>query len=266
MAELKLQNMKMMSDGELEIAIANCFDYSPETTPVDRLAILQEAQFYTRELERRNDAFIAKRDLWLEITVVVLITLELCLGFYEGAKQSISATKEQQALSDLQSNMALTAKVLSGLEKTTEKMNEGVQKELDLYYEPSVLVTYVFQHDSDFLEIYNYGRTGITVYGIKIYEQVCSLEKPMRIASGVKNDLGSWSVVNQVMNRVISSGGTEPLTIYFRTENGREFRHQVLVDRVPVQEGHGAIVLNQNTEPAIWDRELAQASVKKCPR
>jgi hypothetical protein len=77
MEHLMLQDIKKMSEEELNIAIKNCFDYAPEATPIDRLAVLEEAQFYTRELERRDDAFVSKRDLWLEIIVIGLITMEL---------------------------------------------------------------------------------------------------------------------------------------------------------------------------------------------
>lgn len=265
MAELKLQNMKTMTGIELEIAIKNCFDYSPQTTPVDRLAVLQEAQFYTRELECRNDAFIAKRDLWLEIAIIVLITAELLLGFYEGAKQSTSATKQQQVLSDLQSDMALTAKVLTGLEKTTEKMNEGVQKELELYYEPSVLIAHVHQNGGDVLEIHNYARTRIAIFGIKARNDVCSLERPINVSSNSTSVLESIFVMDKVVRRVETSDANTLLTLYFKAENGHEFKHEVLVVRLPVVEGIGVSFERQNTQPMIWDSELAQSSLGKCP-
>ena len=42
MQEVKLQNIAKMSDEEFKIAIEGCFDYAPEATLVDCLAILQE--------------------------------------------------------------------------------------------------------------------------------------------------------------------------------------------------------------------------------
>ena len=255
-----------MSEDELEIAILNCFNYAPQTTEVDRLGILQEAEFYTRELARRQDDKNATRDLVLEIIIIVLIALELALGLYQIREQAIYAAQEQEAFFNLQGQMASTTGILSNLAATTAKMNTGVQKELDLYYEPSLVITYVFKRNDDFLEIHNYGRTGITVFGVKTRERVCSLETPMRIASGVDNDLDWHFVIDRVVSPVISSGGSAPLTIYFKAENGKEYQHQVLVDRFPVVAGHGVTIINQNTEPSTWGRELAQRSAGKCPR
>jgi hypothetical protein len=111
MHEVKLQNIAKMSDEELRIAIEGCFDYAPEVTPVDRLAILQEAQFYTRELEHREqqrewnsidkDRTIEEKrhreGRLLELVVIFLIGLELLVAL-AGIWITIRESKEQDEL------------------------------------------------------------------------------------------------------------------------------------------------------------------------
>ena len=45
MNHLRLSNLSKLTDEELKLAVETCFEYAPEATPVDGLAILQEAQF-----------------------------------------------------------------------------------------------------------------------------------------------------------------------------------------------------------------------------
>ncbi len=71
--ELKLSNIKLMTEEQLEHAIVDCFEYAPDASPIDRLAVLQEADFYRRELDRRHDDKVELRSLLLEIAVIGLI-------------------------------------------------------------------------------------------------------------------------------------------------------------------------------------------------
>src|SRR5258708_40039075 len=111
MQELKLKNNAKMSDEELEIAIEGCFDHAPEASPVDRLAIIQQAQFYTRELERREQQRewkLAAKDRTieekrhrvgrlLELIVIFLIGLELVAAVV-GIWMTVRESKEQDEL------------------------------------------------------------------------------------------------------------------------------------------------------------------------
>jgi hypothetical protein len=110
---------------------------------LDRPAILAEAQFYLREIDRRYESWISWRDLILEIVVIILIGLELYFGITEGNKQamilnqvnsSTAATadtmkvlqKAQQALLDEQT------KSLTSLTQMNEKLQTSVQKTGDM--------------------------------------------------------------------------------------------------------------------------------------
>jgi hypothetical protein len=61
MIELKLTNISKMTDEDPKVAIEDCFEEAPNTTPIDRLAFLMEAQFYQTELDRRRVAWAGGR-------------------------------------------------------------------------------------------------------------------------------------------------------------------------------------------------------------
>jgi hypothetical protein len=248
--------------------------------PADFIA----AQFYVGELDRReNRRANAERDrvetrrhridLGIDLLIVALIGVEIFLGISAGLQQSRQAAKELKAsgdllavLSDLQRSSQATAATLEALKGTTESMNEHTKKQLELNYEPSLLVTPAHQSGNDVLEVRNNGRTSITIIGVKARNDVCTLEKPMTISSAVSGFLESSFVLDRTIRRVVTSGGSSPLTIYFRTETGQEFKHEALVNRLPVVEGARVEIQYQNTEPVVWDRELAKLSAGKCPR
>jgi hypothetical protein len=154
MLEINLTQIDKLTRKQLKKAIENCFEYAPEASPVDRLAILQEAQFYTRELERRDDSRISNRDFLLEIVVIILIGMELWFGIYEGNKQSA-------ILDNLQNNSAATAATLSLLESTTESMNRAAQRQAGALSEVAVDITY---YDSAIV-ITNTGQLDLALRG-----------------------------------------------------------------------------------------------------
>src|SRR2546430_8667826 len=62
-------------------------------------ALLQEAQFYMSELERRAGSRIALRDLLLEIVVIFLIGGEILLGIKAGRDEDKLMDKQNKILS-----------------------------------------------------------------------------------------------------------------------------------------------------------------------
>jgi len=49
---MQLEEMEKWRKEDLRVHINACFEHAQETEGEDRLAVLLEAQFYTRELER----------------------------------------------------------------------------------------------------------------------------------------------------------------------------------------------------------------------
>lgn len=120
MQELKLENIEKLSKTELKLAKVDCFETAPEADPVDRLAILQEAQFYTRELERRIDSRVSIRDFVLEIVVIALIGWEIYMGYWQDAQQSAQFEKQQEVMTKLEQSADATAATLTALQTANE--------------------------------------------------------------------------------------------------------------------------------------------------
>lgn len=166
MRELKLQNIAKMSDKELKVAIEDCFDYAPEATPVDRLAILQEAQFYTRELERREQQRewkLAAKDrtveesrhrvgCFLELTVILLIGLEL-VAAVAGIWITVRESKEQDEIT--RQNL-----------ETMVDMNKAMQRQVGQLLPISLeIVCDDSEHEAYNIVVDNVGRTEVELLG-----------------------------------------------------------------------------------------------------
>jgi hypothetical protein len=251
-----LGNIEKLNRKELKAAIEACFEHTSEVSPVDRLAVLQEAQFYMRELERRHDSWISFRDLFLEVVVVGLIGWEIWLGYKEMRTQATEFSQESQILSNMENNSATTSQNLITASNILTTMSGNLQREVDFYYEPSVLVTYRPQFGSHVLDIHNFGRSMISIVGVKSNGKACALQPPLTVSSGAPRPLEPGIFVNDSITRVISSDANTEMTIYFKAKNGEEFLHRALMVRVPVADGTAIILEQQKTERIASSRGL----------
>jgi hypothetical protein len=184
MQELKLQNIAKMSDEELEIAIEGCFDHAPEASPVDRLAILQEAQFYTRELERREQQRewkLAAKDRTieekrhragrrLELIVIFLIGLEL-VAAVAGIWITVRESKEQDELA--RQNL-----------ETMLEMNKATQRQVGQLLPISLeIVCDESEHEAYNIVVDNVGRTEVELLGHRFGDgKSLFLKSPSKLA------------------------------------------------------------------------------------
>lgn len=221
--ELKLENISKMSKEELRIAIAAALEHARESSPIDRLAMLQEAQFYTRELEHRHDSRISLRDLVLEIVVILLIGGEILLGYRQGRDEAEASALERQVLSHLEESSAATAGSLTALQETSKQMNEAVQKELAFSYEVSLNVK--FDITSDRIIITNEGRTNVALWGSKVGKSVVVMEKGLRMLTPGVPYLITGHEVTTGLTGVVPKGGFAPVpfVMYVKNERGEEF-------------------------------------------
>lgn len=191
MEHIELNEIEDMTSKQLKRAIQDCFEYAPEANAVDRLAILEEAQFYTRELENRRDSRVSIRDFILEIFVIVLIGWEIHMSYRAERLQTQNFEKEQQVFTNLQASSAATAGTLIALQETSKQMNEAVQKELAVSYEVSLNVKY--DTTTDRIIINNEGRASVTLWGSKVGKSGILMEKaPRTLTPGVP-----YSIVGQ---------------------------------------------------------------------
>jgi hypothetical protein len=115
---MRINELDAKSDEQLRRLADESFASMEERGVVEAPQHLQTAQFYLSLLNRRHDDRVAKRDLRLEITVIVLIALEIIFGLFEGSKQA-------DILSNMQTSTAATAKALQDQGVVLSKMNDN---------------------------------------------------------------------------------------------------------------------------------------------
>ena len=119
---MKAKELKHASIDELEARADRCFDLAPSPADEpprfldsgDKIQLLLEAQFYLTTVARKHDDHIARRDLWLELAVIVLIFGEILLSIY-GIRAGIREAKEQ-------------ASVLSNIDRSTKDSADAMSQ------------------------------------------------------------------------------------------------------------------------------------------
>jgi hypothetical protein len=182
--EITLSRIDKMTDVELEDAIQACFAAAPETGRLNRLAILLEAQFYRTEQHRRADEKAQRDrdevetdrwrvDLRNERVIILMIGIEILLAIglsiwgdrrqTQDVNQQLQAFAEmQKVLAHLDQSTSATARTLEQLQKTSEDMDESLEKQVALFYD--VQLSIGFDESSERLLITNtsHGRVSIT--------------------------------------------------------------------------------------------------------
>ena len=173
MQEVSLKRIDKLSKKELRQAIEDCFEEAPERDPVDRLAILQEAQFYTQELDRRHDSWISIRDFLLEIAVLGLISWEIHMGYQQQTHQDQAFEKEKVIWEHMDTSTKATADTMTALKTTTEIMSDSLQKQVALFYD--VQINVIYNEGPKKLTLINTGRSNVTLWSQRVGEKTVPL-------------------------------------------------------------------------------------------
>jgi hypothetical protein len=194
---VKLEDYENWNKKKLRQIINACFEHAPDAEPVDRLAVLLEAQFYTREMERRSDSWISRRDFFLEIVVILLIGWEVLMGYKQDHLQNQTA-------------------------QTMGVMNIALQQQLALFYEVSV--TPLWDGTTKKITVVNNGRTNIALWGSKFAGEPAHIEDSRMLAPLGTYVIDSESLYNNVL-KIVPKGSNKfvPLDLYFKNERGEEF-------------------------------------------
>jgi hypothetical protein len=177
----------------------------PITGGMDKPALLLEAQFYMTEMDRRHDNWIAWRDFVLEVVVIALIGIEIWVGVGQGKV----VDQQTKILRDLLTSSSATTKVL--------------QDQLDVFYEPSVVGSFV-PATKEF-NLLNNGRTNIELWGSKLaggkpvvfkQAQLLTLNAGYRFAA---------STLYDELSQYVKKGSSVnlPYDVYLRNERGKEY-------------------------------------------
>jgi len=206
------------------------------TGGMEKPALLLEAQFYMNEMDRRHDNWIARRDLILEVIVIVLIGMEIVLGWCQGKV----IDKQTKILQDVSASSLATVKVL--------------QNQLDLFYEPSVAGSFV--PTTKEFNLLNNGRTNIELWGSKLANGkpvLFKLASMLPLNAGYR--FGANALYNQ-LSELVKSRSTLflPYDVCLRNEGGKEYiaHFQLAVFR---QQGTLMIFTQLNgVEPSKWSQ------------
>jgi hypothetical protein len=217
MKELKLANINKLTNDELKQAIEDCFEEAPDTAPVDRLAILQEAQFYQTEIDRRHGSWVELRSLVLEIAVIILILGEILLSIY-GIRLAIREDEDEAAV------MVKQNTILSNLQTSTQATASMLGEELDLEYTLAINVEY---NGSESVTVFNNSRSEAILGGVRVDGVLGKIKEghPFVIAdhNSVRINLSDYDL----KLRQKGIGNTKPfifpIEIYISNVRGKEF-------------------------------------------
>jgi hypothetical protein len=251
----QLEVVESLSKKQLREKINHCFWLADTRGNTERQGHIAEAQFYMSVLDRRHDSWISTRDLILEVIVILLIGGEIILGYYQGRDEARAAALQYKVLSHLETSSGATAENLKTL-------NEKLQNEVDFYYEPSVYLTYTRDKGQNDLELHNNTRTNVTLFAAQINpKNTCVLDAPIGIGFGGSRRL-TWSVLDRVMQSVTGSDAPRNVSLYIRTENGKDYHLDAAFDRWSQGYEIGLTVRDLGMTKVDWKREYAEVSKK----
>ena len=251
---LSLTQIDKLSRKQLKRAIEDCFEHAPEADPTDRLAILEEAQFYTRELERRSDSWVSLRDFVLEIVVIALIGWEIHMGYRQEADQATQFGSQQAIFQNLQNSSEATASTLTALKGTTETMNGALQKQLALFYDVSVNV--LFDPEKKLVSFVNNGRTNVSIWGTRMADEPLSLLNEGRIIPpGGAYQIPGGPTGDLLITRFPKpSKGFLPFEVFIKNERGEQFIQRGYVGIRWGNEVPEIVVQTSSIVPESWNK------------
>jgi hypothetical protein len=129
--ELDIEKLERLSPAELRGKADECFRLLETCGQEQKPAVLGQAQFYLAEVDRREDARIARRDFFLELLVIILILGEIIFGLYEGHEQAKILERMDKSTADT----AMVMKDASAALKTLtdeQKMSLEGQKQANV--------------------------------------------------------------------------------------------------------------------------------------
>jgi hypothetical protein len=215
---ISIEEIENLSEKQLRIRVNEWFAYLAACGNEQRAGVVAQAEFYMRELERRENAEVAARDFGfstrdlemanrsytMEKSVIALIGLEIIIaiaglwyGIHEGNKQQTVLEQmgknthdtagilsgQGEVLGKMNTNTHDTVEAVGKLQKVQNdsleaqkntlksigKMNDSLQRQLDLAFAVSVLVT--ADEGAKQITVANLTKTGIYIWGGKYEDE-----------------------------------------------------------------------------------------------
>lgn len=129
---MNIEEFEKATEKDLRRKANECFDKLKDSGSQEWPALLLSARFFLDEIERREHDRVAKRDLFLELVVILLIGLELYFGFTGGNAQlgvlqklNTNASQTTTAVRELAEEQRTA---LDAIRKLDERVQEQSQK------------------------------------------------------------------------------------------------------------------------------------------
>jgi hypothetical protein len=258
---MTLEEFENATENQLRKRANDCFTKAEVSGGGDKPHLYAEAQFYIGEMERRKQGKANTVSFWMEVGVIILILGEIIMGIYEGNVQAQLLGKQTGILEKLDASTSATSQTLQSLQSTTEVMNRGVQSQLALFYDPSVVVSFVSTTRK--LNVINNGRTNISLWGSKLGESPATLFKQPYILVPT----GGYEFSSEELYRQLSSLLSDrsslslPYDVYIKTEVGKEF--VVHCNLAAFRQGEVISILTQinSISPTKWSTRYKLALI-----
>jgi hypothetical protein len=208
---MTFEQLEKASKKELRNEALDRFNRYNESAP-GGVECLWEAQFFMQELDRRKSAWIATRDLWLAVVMILLICLQLVLAFI-GIREG---NKQTQVLNNLQTSTAATAATL--------------KEQLAMQYRVFVGATY----GGGTLHLFNNSKAEIYLCGLKVGNNPALAigSAPTSVAEHMEMPIVLERYYPRIYDRVQTFAPAPlPRSVYLKNATGEEF---VLKGKLPI--------------------------------
>jgi hypothetical protein len=237
---MQLERLEKLSKKKLREGLNGRFQNAADADSLERRSVYYaESDFYLREIERRR----ARWDRIMEIIIVVMIGAELLLAVQGGDLQVATVHHEEAAFNGLQQSLNLT-------EKNLEALNQKLQSELDLAYEPSLNVQ--FDRTKGSLEIENRGKANIELWGERINDRLNSEKHPIVITTGWPNRV---SLPTGLMKGIAKGNLMGTVVLYLKTGAEKEYEAVCTLENQRVDEGFSIGVGKVQIKAANWSQK-----------
>jgi hypothetical protein len=234
---MRVEELQSMSEADLLRKADDIFRRTETeiASMLDKPGLYAEARFYLEEIENRRNDKISRRDFRMELIVIALIALELVAAVVlailganqqsKDVKQQLKAFSDMQVvLSHMQDTSKATADTMAALKTTTETMASSLQKQVALFYDVSISITY--NQEKKRLTFVNLGRTNVVLWGLKFFDESPVLETSGRT---VQANGGAYEIdiaekyATAVARLRKGETGLAPFEVYIKNERGEEF-------------------------------------------
>jgi hypothetical protein len=134
---MRAEELDNLTEDELQQRANDCFIQADNTNfrvsvgGFERLRLHLEAQFYMTAVARKRDDRTARRDFWMEVSVIVLISIEIILSLVFGFLALREGRQQAKILSQMDTSTGATATAMQAASLSLTTLANDQAKSLD---------------------------------------------------------------------------------------------------------------------------------------